>query len=586
MRPTIIIGLLACCGGLAAADLQLELGSTGLERIAYGGAELLADAQPQIVSVHAENVETRDDGTLKRTYEELPLGETQPAFDSQAQAYVASYPWGAISLGYRQEEDHLVIDLGIENRSERTIAGFKLRPVTIALPAVPREWENRPRHRIITSHDEFPMVGLHYQDTQVLACIETQDPPVSFGFRKPNGKETPTTTLEIGSSGQGVAPDLTLLPMGQARIPAGETGRWRFSLRFAPGDAAWSEQVPDVIEAFRERYPYVNQWEDRRPIGALFLKTHKAGSENPRGWFDLKLDVSTPEGKQAMRDKLMDYTQRSIATMQQFDMQGGIVWNIEGAENPHPITYIGDPRMTKLLAPEMDEIADEMFAAFRDAGLRTGVCIRPTQLYFDDKKQQWRHGTGSHVPEVRDPLADDYEAVRPKEVNHWEFYPFVERLSRKITYAQERWGCTLFYIDTNNYWAPTGPDRKFESHLLNGEVWIELKKRHPDVLLIPELIRESYGTHHSTWAACAAYQELDMGGRGTPGFVREIYPEAFSLLNISDGKRDELSQAIIDAAASGDILLARGWFPCTSAKDAQKYQQAAQAQQAGEGAAE
>ncbi len=53
--------------------------------------------------------------------------------------------------------------------------------------------------------------------------------------------------------------------------------------------------------------------------------------------------------------------------------QGILIWDIEGQEFVHPTTYIGDPRVFESgYAPEMNAVANEMFAVFRDAGYRVG----------------------------------------------------------------------------------------------------------------------------------------------------------------------------------------------------------------------
>ena len=79
----------------------------------------------------------------------------------------------------------------------------------------------------------------------------------------------------------------------------------------------------------------------------------------------------------------------------------------------HALNYIGEPRMVKVLAPEVEHSYPEFFQTFLDAGLCTGCCLRPTQVYFDAKNKKWSHGTGSHGPD-RNPLGDDFSKVWPK----------------------------------------------------------------------------------------------------------------------------------------------------------------------------
>ena len=76
-----------------------------------------------------------------------------------------------------------------------------------------------------------------------------------------------------------------------------------------------------------------------------------------------------------------------------------IVWDLEGQEKPHCISYVGDPRKLPQVAPEMDRFADAFMKKFRDAGFRTGLTLRPTDYYEPTPgKRDWTHrevkGTG------------------------------------------------------------------------------------------------------------------------------------------------------------------------------------------------
>jgi hypothetical protein len=54
--------------------------------------------------------------------------------------------------------------------------------------------------------------------------------------------------------------------------------------------------------------------------------------------------------------------------------------------------------------------------------------------------------------------------------------------------------------------------------------------------------------------------ELDMKGYGTPRHVRDLYPDAFSLVNIADGPIEEKRATLVESVRNGDILMSRGWF--------------------------
>ncbi len=56
-------------------------------------------------------------------------------------------------------------------------------------------------------------------------------------------------------------------------------------------------------------------------------------------------------------------------------------------------------------APEMDEYADAFFRKFLDAGLKTGVCIRPSRI-IPNPKGGWKH------QQVDDPVASSFAPYR------------------------------------------------------------------------------------------------------------------------------------------------------------------------------
>src|SRR5581483_9841575 len=114
----------------------------------------------------------------------------------------------------------------------------------------------------------------------------------------------------------------------------------------------------------------------------------------------------------------------------------------------------------------------------------------------------------------------------------------------KIQYAHDRWGATLFYVDSNG--EPARP--------MDAAIFERLSTRFPGVLIAPE--------HGSTryYASTALYRELRAGRTSTSALARAIYPEAFSLINIADGQPEAHADALSRAARAGDILLSRAWF--------------------------
>jgi hypothetical protein len=165
----------------------------------------------------------------------------------------------------------------------------------------------------------------------------------------------------------------------------------------------------------------------------------------------------------------------------------------------------------------MAGVADEYFKKFRDAGLRVGVCIRPQNLVFSPNPRS----------------AQQVNSTDPAKT-----------LIDKITFAKNRWGATLFYIDSNG--DPNLPT--------DVDVFRRVAAAHPDVLLMPEHENSAY------FSLSAPYNELRGGVASTPAHVRDIYPGAFSVINTADGPISARFNDLRTAVQRGDILLFRGWF--------------------------
>lgn len=263
--------------------------------------------------------------------------------------------------------------------------------------------------------------------------------------------------------------------------------------------------------------PARNFWPDRRPIGVLMLASHAYSSaKNPRGWFnDPALDVTGTNGLALFRAALFDYVDRSIPILKRVGAQGAIIWDLEGEQFPHKTSYIGDPRLVAQLAPEMAPVVDEFFARFKNAGFRVGVTVRPQNLVFDD-----------------------YGIPRQKGVVN------IKRcLEEKINFARNRWGASLFYIDSNA--GVRRPDEAWQLRSLAAE--------HPDVLLIPEHHHPLYQPFSAGYVALRGSTES-----APPSFGSHFFSHSFRVLDIADANHEE--NEIMAAQAQGDVLLFRAWF--------------------------
>jgi len=572
LKGIVFIFLVFSFSSPSQNKVSVSFTKEGGVNLSYKSVDFVVDGKPDVKEIVFEKILKNENGERVYNFEKFVDKPIGIEWKEKEETLIYNYPWGNVSFQYSQKSNSFDIFLKISNKSDKTIANFDIRILNFILPEKfemksPFDFWWGLGYRVAEKNKNFyeictleapGIIEVKFESDKFLLSCLTVYPPLNYGLRKSKD----ANLWEFYGKGGVLAFEkngVFLPPLGIPRVYPNNELNIEFSVRFSDINAEPDIVCSDLYQKFRDYWKPHLDWKDRRPIGALFLASSWEGHKsqtNPRGFFsDKTIDVFSPEGKEKFKKRAIEYAKRSVEILKSIDAQGMIVWDIEGEENPHPITYIGDPRMTRILAPEMDEIADEFFKIFRDAGLRTGVCIRPTQVYFDEKDKKWKHGTGSHGP-MRNPLNDDFSEIWPKDLPWWQFFPVVERLSRKIEYAKKRWGCSLFYMDTNGIFAPCGEKvDKFQWILLWSEVYKELRKRHPDVLIIPEFPKGP-----ASWSQIAPYCELRGGIASTPPYIRKLFPYAFSVINVADGPVDKRRDELVKAVKNGDILMTHGWW--------------------------
>jgi hypothetical protein len=511
-----LFGLVVCCI-LALSSLTLaaptpvtvaiEFDQSGLSSLKLGDTQLLVSAQPRLTRL------SPDPGNK--------------AFDAQSDQYDARthkrtlvYSWGKIVVIYKPAKDRIDFDCTISNDSAAPIKELRLGLVQIQFPSTPAGYDWEHRYGIWDqSPDDLPVLMADWGSARLALCNEKSDSFVKFGF----------DPIQTG-------PYAITLWLDDRPIPAGSALSATLSARFGgagspSGASAWSI-AGDVLAKFAARYPSELNWSDRRPIGSAFLATSVAGyKNNPRGWFmDRDLDTTTPAGREAFHAELMKYTDQVIAHCKLMNAQGVIVWDVEGQEMPHATSYLADPRMLSKVAPEMDSIADEFFKKLTDAGLRTGLTIRPTRVEpLPDGKPGWTQ------VEVPNPVAE---------------------MDAKMTYATKRWGCSIYYCDSNVNFVRDPNAKILNDPAMPASDFQALARLHKQCLLIPEHKNARY------FAYTAPYYELRLGFTGTAPEIKATYPHAFSVIRVVDGPDlvGTVADQMISAIQGGDILLFRPWW--------------------------
>jgi len=497
------------------AELVVRFDDKGLSSLNFNGTELLHNGafQPgQVLLTDAKGKEVS------------LAGKTEQSFDPKTGTCSLQAPWGTMQCVYQPQGDTLEIRITVSNTSPDTISIFEAAPLEVTFPKQPLglAWD-RKFEVVGDNFDDITALPADYGRDVLVACNDNVGEPLRFGFTSPIGTNTyriRMTTCVWNST-------------DDPKIAPGTTKEFHFSLRFAKSGVSLNTIAGDLVKKLAAQYPFQLNWPDRRPIGMISLATQvHQSAKNPRGWFnESDLDVVSEKGRKNFAKRLMSEAKYHLSILKSMNAQGMIVWNVEGEEFPN-INYVGDPRILPKLAPEMDAAADAYFAFFRKAGVRTGICIRPSRIVPGwDGKTKWTH----------DQMGFD----------------FIAEMSQKIDYAQKRWGCTLFYVDSSVHYF-FKRDGQVSDRLISAGEWKRLAKMHPDVLIIPEFPTTA------TWSVCAPYRELrehTFGGfAATPDYTLAIYPKAFSIIVPMEGPIKERHDALVAGVKRGDILLFRAFF--------------------------
>jgi hypothetical protein len=518
--------------------LNFVVGACGLDSLSFNGESLL---------VSPESGELQPQKSVFRAVLDAVLpfssaGVTTP--NKKPDTIDLSYPWGRITCAYRKQDDRLAMSIEVSNTSVKAVNEFSLRLMELKFPRVPNggpleagmfgfgfkgpEWllDQCPPSIPLIADPRFvvPIVPVDYGTGALNFCSDDAECAVSVPY---------STNFPARNSYPFVITCRDVKP--------GARKTFNVSLRFGPAGAQVQDLSADVLKRYVTKYSFQVNWKDRRPIGAIFLAGPQINvSSNPRRWtvnFG-EIDVTNDKGKAAFRAALLKLADNSVQVLKHTGAQGMITWDPEGEEFPGAC-YYGDPRLIPTFAPEMEfkndsrkSAIDEYFEKFRAAGLKVGICIRPQNIAMIDGKPVHQ-------------AADDEHAVRI--------------LREKIAYAKQRWGCTLFYVDsTATEGRPFYPD-----------VFKAISQAHPDVLLIPENESMRYFAYSAPLNSYVHHKITS-----TPVGARLVYPNAFSVLMAPDGDRLEDHDALVTAVRRGDILLFNGWYNNDGAEKVKKlYEQ-------------
>jgi hypothetical protein len=537
---------LLCCLWLLAGmsfaqsdSLHVTFSEHGVQTISYQGQTLEDLNRWPADAFHIWHMKAFDSEGKPLSGGQYTWGESNNGrtFETATKTWRYAFPWGSIRLQYKQAGDTLNLIVTTTNNANSgiTFDGASIYPLVLHLPRVPVGFGEPDDSHYIGDLEQPAIAVADFGAGEVLSVAPDPDKPVYVGFQA-LGKDFAYAPI-VSST----APDNYDSPEHPGReLKPGASDTFLVSLRFAPHKTSPEQLAPDAYKAFATRYPETLHWTDRRIIGTVFLASSPQGDKtqpsgfptNPRRYFsDASVDIKTPEGLKHFQLRILKQASDVVENLKRMNAQAAITWDIEGEQYPQDTSYACSPDLIAKLSPEMEstitdkgspyaglKLDDAYFKIIHDAGFRVGVCVRPQRFSLSPD------GTARQIT-----LPDNEVSTN---------------LIRKMKYAHDRWGATIFYLDST-----VEADGKTLPAFLIEQAAAAL----PDSLLIPE------ESSPRMYRATAPFQTfLFHGDLSTKPEVRAIYPKAFSANLINDAapaKLEENRTALTEAVRHGDILM-------------------------------
>lgn len=519
----ITLPLIAFSANAQSSVLETQFDERGVSRLVYKGVVL--------VDLTAKRGDPFSVGAYSLGGQEAWGGsDYKPEWDGTRRLLTWKYAWGSVACEFRQlPPSQLRLAITVTNTSAQTLDAFTIFPLGLEFPSLPKGFgaPNYPQFR--NGLDALPALIADFGSGAM--ALSHGEPDALYVGLRPSGPAN-HYQVQAGSLNDSAIGFLARAVPVNRPVTAGKVDRFTIDLRWADAGATVATLIPDLIRKYAAAWPQKLRWPDRRPIGELFLTdpAPKARDEklpNPRNYiFAKSTDVHTEEGKKRFRDAALAFADGAVARLKAQGAQGVLVWDLEGQQYPQPDpSYIGDPGQLTKLAPEMDAVADEFFRRITQAGLKCGVTIRPQRLTYS--------GVSPKQTEV--PASDT-----------------AKTMVEKMSYARKRWGCTMFYVDSNG-----GPN-----DATAPSVFADVLRQLPDVLIIPENIwPKDYAYTAPLASFTAPYKPLH-----TPPEITAIWPRAFTVTYVGDAPgrslktKPDLWRAVQAATARGDVLSFRAWY--------------------------
>ncbi|CAN5560381.1 hypothetical protein BH10ACI4_BH10ACI4_17950 [soil metagenome] len=528
----------------AQSGLNIIYSSKGIQQVSYNGTTLEDLNQYPSDAFHIWHMKVTDLSGNVLTTGQYGWGENTNSriWDSGSNTWNYLYTWGSVAVHFVQRGDSLDMTVTATNNPSSGVIfdGAVIYPFVLHFPSLPVGFTD-PTYAQLAFNTTGPSVTLaDFGSGEVAAVFGDAAKPLYSGFQPADARNSYFPIIS-GTSLDGMA---SFQPHNDRPVLPGQTDTYTVSLRFAPSGTATSRLAGDAYSNWASTWPPTIHWTDRRPIGTVYLATSPTGDvnrpggfpNNPRRYFNNgnagDFDVRTQSGLAAFQSKIIQQALANVTNLQSMHAQGAITWDLEGQQYPQATSYVCSPDQIAQVAPEMESVItessspyvgmkldDAYFKIMRDAGFRVGVCIRP-----------------QHFTLKADGSAD--QVYLPNAA-------VASELTRKMRYAHDRWGATLFYVDST-----------VESNgaVLDASIFQQVAAALPDSLISPEESTPKYYAYTAPFRTFIFHGDL-----GTDPTLYNYYPKAFSLVLINDVDPGTLMAArsqLTASVRSGDILMA------------------------------
>ncbi len=533
-----IVGIALSVRTVAAqSGLKVTYGNKGVQTIAYNGVVLDDVGAYPADAFHIWHMKSTDvNGNLLTTggygWGESNYGES---WNAQTNTETYTFSWGSIATQFVQSGSNLNITVTETNNAGSGVIfdGAEVYPFALHFPQDPVGFYGYNQNVITTTG---PGVSAADFGAGVVTSVIPNESVSLYGGWKNAGTAT-YAPIMTATPPDGLA---AFYPRNDDPVQPGSSFTYTVSLRFTPeGSAA---NASDAYSSFAATYPNRMTWTDKRIIGTAYLASSPSNSNitlpggfptNPRRYFnDSSVDITTSNGLQAFQNRMLAQARNNVSTAQALNGQGVITWDVEGEQYPQSTSYVCSPEQIATVAPEMESIVtdaksayfgqkldDAYFKTMSSAGLKIGLCVRPQVFTFG------ANGTASQM----------YLASNAT---------IIANLEKKASYANTRWGATIFYVDST---VDTN------GGTLDPAIFQQLISDYPSFLFIPEESTPRYYAYSAPF-----YSFLDLTSLGTPASIYSYYPKAFgvNLVNdVSAGTLATYTPQLTQTVKNGDILM-------------------------------